>query len=81
MGKHQENKKRVFEIPKEMIVAFFTQLEENNLDYELKEVGENEELIIEVGYSESEKGEVMDLIELLDEYSENEEETEEEEDK
>ena len=39
------------------------------------------DLIIEVEYSADEKEEVMDLIELMDEYyNSNEEETEEEED-
>lgn len=81
MGNRAKNKSRTFEIPKEMIGTFFTNLEETELEYELKEVDEDGDLIIEIDYSESEKGEVMDLIELLDEYyNQNEEESEEEED-
>jgi hypothetical protein len=79
MGNKAKNKSRTFEIPKEMISTFFTNLEETELEYELKEVDEDGDLVIEIDYSENEKGEVMDLIELLDEYyNQNEEESEEE---
>ena len=81
MANKAKNKSRNFEVPKEMLSPFFNQLEETELSYELKEVDEDGDLIIEVEYSENEKEEVMDLIELLDEYyNQNEEETEEEED-
>lgn len=77
MGNRSNNKNRNFEIPKEMLSPFFNQLEETELSYELKEVDEDGNLVIEVEYSESEKGEVMDLIELLDDYY-NENQSEEE---
>ena len=80
MGNRSNNKNRNFEIPKEMLSPFFNQLEETELSYELKEVDEDGDLVIDVEYSEDEKGEVMDLIELLDEYY-SQEESEEDEDK
>lgn len=81
MANRSNNRCRNFGIPKDMLSPFFNQLEETELSYELKEVDEDGDLVIEVEYSEDEKGEVMDLIELLDEYySQNEEESEEEDD-
>ena len=76
MAKQEKIKTRTFEIPKALLGEFFTQLEENELEYELVEVNQDDdELEITVTYSEHQKGNVMDLIELVDDYfSENEEE-------
>lgn len=69
MGTRQKNKVRTFEIPKEFIGTFFSQLEDSDLEYALIEIDEeNEELIIEISYSQEEREDVMNLIELLDEY-------------
>jgi len=77
----KKNRKRLFEIPKEFIGAFFSHLDNTDLEYKLESIDEeNEELVIEIEYLESERDEVMNLIELLDEYFGGEE-TEEEEDK
>ena len=55
--------------------AFFTQVEDNELDYELIDVNQDDDALeITLSYTESQKGNVMDLIELIDDYySENEE--------
>lgn len=77
MSNKEKTKKRNFEIPKEMVVQFINQLEEVELEYELKEVDEDGDLVIEVEYSVNQKENIMDLIELIDEYY-GEDETEEE---
>lgn len=80
MAKREKNKTRQFEIPKDFIGTFFNQLEETELNYELIEIDEdNNDLVIEIEYSTDEREEVMNLIELLDEYSDGEEEETEEE--
>ncbi len=74
----EKTKKRTFEVPKEILSEFITQLDETELPYELKEVDEDGDLVIEVEYSTSQKDDIMDLIELIDDYfSEEEEENEE----
>ncbi|MBK9286000.1 MAG: hypothetical protein IPM51_17020 [Sphingobacteriaceae bacterium] len=77
----KQNKTRQFEIPKHHIGKFFSQIDNSELDYSLVEVDqENEELIIEIEYSSSERDEVMNFIELLDEWKNENEEEESEED-
>lgn len=82
MSTKEKIKTRTFEIPKALLGMFFTKLEENELDYELIDVNqEEEELEITISYATHQKDEVMDLIELIDDYySENEEENDEQED-
>jgi len=70
-----QNKTRQFEIPKQLIGSFFSQLDDSDLEYSLVEVNEeNEELTISIEYSPDERDEVMNLIELLDEWTNEEEE-------
>jgi hypothetical protein len=72
-----ENKIRKFEIPKQHIGNFFSELDDSDLDYSLVGLDEeNEELIIAIEYSPAERDEVMNLIELLDEWLSEEEEEE-----
>lgn len=79
MATRQKNKARTFEIPKEFIGTFFTHLENGDLEYALVEIDEiDEELIIEVSYSQEEREEVMNLIEPLDEYVQDEAQEKEE---
>lgn len=74
-----KNKIRQFEIPKHHIGAFFSHIDDSDLEYSLVEVDQdNDELIIEIEYSPNERDEVMNMIELLDEWK-NDDETEEEE--
>lgn len=81
MATKQKNKVRTFEIPKEFIGTFFSQLEDTNLEYILDEIDEaDEKLIIEVSYSQQDREDVMNLIELLDDYTEEESQEEEEDD-
>jgi hypothetical protein len=83
MTKQERIKNRTFEVPKELIGTFFTQVEENELDYELIDVNQDDDMLeITLSYTESQKGNVMDLIELIDDYfSENEaQESEDDED-
>lgn len=76
MSTKEKIKTRTFEIPKALLGTFFTQLETNELDYELIDVNQDDdELEITISYIEHQKSDVMDLIELIDDYfSENEEE-------
>lgn len=69
MANRETTKSRIFDIPKEFIGTFFSQLEDTDLEYTLSEIDEhNEELSIGVEYSPSQREEVMNLIELLDDY-------------
>lgn len=73
-----QNKTRRFEIPKDFIGSFFGALEETDLAYDLIEVNEDDELVVEIEYDSKERNAVMNLIELLDDYyEENEVEDEE----
>ena len=81
MAKQENVKTRTFEIPKDLLGEFFTQLEDNELEYELIDVNQDDdELEITVTYSESQKGIVMDLIELIDDYFSENEDNENEDD-
>jgi hypothetical protein len=66
----KQNKTRQFEIPKDYIGTFFGALDDTDLAYELIEVNEDDELVIEVEYDSNERDDVMNLIELLDDYYE-----------
>lgn len=66
----KQNKTRQFEIPKDYIGTFFTALDDTDLNYELIEVNEDDELVIDIEYDSNERDDVMNLIELLDEYYE-----------
>jgi len=80
MAKQEKTKTRTFDIPKDLLGEFFTLLEENELEYELVDVNQDDdELEITVTYSESQKGIVMDLIELIDDYFSEIDENEENE--
>lgn len=65
-----QNKTRQFEIPKVFIGTFFGALEGAELAYELIEVNEDDELVVDVEYDSNERDDVMNLIELLDDYYE-----------
>ncbi len=65
-----KNKTRQFEIPKDFIGSFFGALEETDLAYELIEVNEDDELVVDIEYDSNERGDIMNLIELLDDYYE-----------
>lgn len=70
----KQNKTRQFEIPKDFIGNFFGALNDTDLNYELVEISEDNELVIEVEYDSNERDDVMNLIELLDDYYEEVEE-------
>jgi hypothetical protein len=79
MANRETTKSRTFEIPKDFIGTFFSQLEDSDLEYTLSEIDEdNEELIIEVEYSPSQREVVMNLIELLDDYQQDDDEDDDE---
>lgn len=65
-----QNKTRQFEVPKDFIGSFFGALEETDLVYDLIEVNEDDELVVEIEYDSKERDDVMNLIELLDDYYE-----------
>jgi len=72
----KQNKTRQFEIPKDFIGTFFGALENTDLAYELIETNEDNELVVEVEYDSNERDDVMNLIELLDDYYEEVEDEE-----
>ena len=60
---------RFFEIHRDMIGDFFTKADEANLDVELIQVNkEDDELVVEIKYEDEERDDVMNLIEMLDDY-------------
>lgn len=66
----QKNKTRQFEVPKEFIGTFFSHLEDTSLDYSVIEYDhDDDELIVHVDYAPDERDDVMNMIELLDEYN------------
>lgn len=74
-----KSKARSFVVPKEFLSSFFQQLEETGLDFELKEVDEDGDLNIQVHYSSEDREEIMNLVELEDEFYEEVSERENEE--
>ncbi len=76
----KQSKTRRFEVPKDFIGSFFTALEETDLSSELIEVSEDDEIIVEIEYVEQQRDDVMNLIELLDEYLAQLDDEEEEDD-
>jgi len=73
---------RKFEIPQNIIPEFFQYAEQTEL--EVKLIGVNEDdvedtLEVEITYDDKERKEVMNLIELIDDYLREQEELEEEE--
>ena len=76
----KQSKTRLFEVPKDFIGSFFTALEETDLTSELIEVSEDDEIIVEIEYVEQQRDDVMNLIELLDEYLAQLDDEEEEDD-
>ena len=74
-----QTRKRQFEIPKDFVKTFLGHVDDAGLEYTLSEVDEDENLVIYVEYSSDEKEDIMNLIELLDEYFEGTEEEENEE--
>jgi len=71
------SKTKSFTIPKEFLLRFFQELEDSDLTYQLTEVDENESLCLDVEYSPEERDSVMNLVELEDEFYNNDEENEE----
>lgn len=72
-------RRRQFEVPKEFVKTFLDHVEDTGLEYTLSEVDEHENLVIYVEYSSEAREDIMNLIEVLDEYLEQEEEEESEE--
>ncbi len=72
----KQNKTRQFEIPKDYIGTFFGALDDTELSYELIEVSEDGELVVDIEYDPNERNDVMNLIELLDDYYQEAEEQE-----
>lgn len=78
---NEKTKSRQFIIPKSFLAEFTQELDSSGLDFDLIEVDEDGDLSMEVHYSPSEREEIMNLVELEDEYySNNEQEENEEED-
>lgn len=69
-----------FEVPNDFIVEFAEALAEHGLTNEINGVTEQGEILIEVSYEKDERASVFALTELLDDYYEDEEESEDEDD-
>lgn len=67
-----------FEVPCDFIAEFAEALAENELTNEINGVNEEGDILIEVSYEKPDRASVFALTELLDDYYENEEESEEE---
>ena len=68
---------RTFQIPQGIIPEFFQYAEQTELDVELIAVNEGEDedtLEVDITYDDRERKEVMNLIELIDDYLRDEEE-------
>ncbi len=78
--KKSEYKSRMFVIPKTHLSQFFQELEDNALDYDLVEVDEDGDLSLEVHYSSEERDDVMNLVELEDEFYKDEDENDNDDD-
>lgn len=69
-----------FEVPTDFINEFAEALAEHELTNEINGVTEDGDILIEISYEKNERASVFALTELLDDYYENEEESEEEDD-
>ena len=67
-----------FEVPNDFIVEFAEALAEHELTNEINGVTEQGEILIEVSYEKDERAAVFALTDLLDDYYEDEEESEDE---
>ncbi|MBS1634314.1 MAG: hypothetical protein JST26_00230 [Bacteroidetes bacterium] len=73
-------KTKEFEVPSDLITEFAGALADHNLTNEINGVNEDGEILIEVSYNKNERAAVFELTELLDDYYEESEESEEEDD-
>ena len=69
-----------FQVPSDFIEEFAEALAENELTNEINGVTEDGEILIEVSYEKEERAAVFALTELLDDYYDDVEESEEEDD-
>lgn len=75
-----QTKTRLFEVKQPIISEFFNAVEENDLYCELHELVDHETLTVKVYYEPDERDQVMNLIELLDEYEQHDSEDDETDD-
>ena len=64
---------RQFSLAPELIAEFFQQAEENELDVQLLEVNDEGELEVEINYEDEECETILNLIELVEAFYEDEE--------
>lgn len=65
---NNKSRSRSFDVPTELLAEFFTATDEYELEIELVEIPDPETLSVEVTYHPSQRDAVMNLIELIDEY-------------
>ena len=70
-------RRKEFEVPSDFITEFAGALAEHELTNEINGVTEEGDIIIEVSYEKPDRANVFALTELLDDYYENEDESEE----
>lgn len=75
--KKENMRTKEFEVPTDFITEFAEALAEHELTNEINGVTEEGDIIIEVSYEKPDRANVFALTELLDDYYENEEESEE----
>lgn len=61
-------KTRSFQVPRAMIAPFFAHVDENDIETNIIELYDDDSLDVEVSYDEDQRDEVMTLIEMLDEF-------------
>lgn len=66
-------KTKSFEIPADSITGFVEQLEESELNNEIKGLGEDEKILIDVFYEPSERQAMFDLQEWVEDNVDNDE--------
>ncbi|MBX7206531.1 MAG: hypothetical protein K1X81_13995 [Bacteroidia bacterium] len=67
---------RKFDVPTQLLAEFFTATDEYELEIELVEIPDPDTLCVEVSYHPSQRDVVMNLIELIDEYEQEEDDDE-----
>jgi len=72
-----KSKAKTFTVPKDFLLRFFQEVEDNDLDHELLEVDEDGDLCVKIKYSTDERDSVMNLVELEAEFYDDGEEEDE----
>lgn len=75
--KANQRRSRYFSVPKAMLGNFFSYIDDKELEFQLIEIEEEDGLNVEVAYDESEREDIMSLIEIIDDHEKDLEGTDE----